>query len=106
MYLAQAFTILLFLSVSTQKVLKPEVFDDISNMTKKCQDAIKTHTEQVQACNIKLAQKWEDKLINDVNNTKTFEKDICDVIKDEENQCINIVKVNNFNSIALIKLVA
>ena len=95
MYLVQVFAILLVLSLSTQNVLKFKVFDDI---TQKCQDAVSDHTEEIQDCNIKLELKWQDKIIKDVNNTKSFEKDICDLIKDKENQCNVFVKVNYFNS--------
>ena len=66
MYLARVFTILLVLIVSSQYVLKLEVFDDI---TQKCQNAVSDHTVEIEDYNIKLEQKWQDKIIKDVNNT-------------------------------------
>ena len=68
MYLAQVFAILVVLNWSSQSVFNFDIFDEISNISEKGLDALKSHNK-VQDCDIKLKQKLQDKINKDVNNT-------------------------------------
>ena len=91
---AKVLAILLLVGLSTQVPFKFTLFDNtVPDISQKCQDELTKEASKMQTCVNNLGLKYATKIQQDFPNIENLKKDVCALIKDEQNQCINIVKV-------------
>ena len=90
----EVLTILLLVGLSTQIPFKFTLFDNtVPDISQKCQNELTKEASKVQTCVNTLGLQYAEKIQKDFPNIDALKKDVCALIKDEQNQCINIVKV-------------